>query len=199
WEECRSLSPWHAGMSWERLEKLGGIQWPCYDEEHPGEMFLHSRLWENPLVGPRAPFAVVEHEGPVEELDDDFTLRLTTGRRLDSFNTGVQSVGYNSPLRRGETLDISRADAERYDLEDGESVRVRSRRGSVVMPVRIDPGLRAGLVFTTFHFNDDVATNVLTIDAIDPKSGTAEFKAASVAIEKIKTRSGKQVAAAATV
>src|SRR5208282_5865764 len=83
WEECRSLSPWHAGMSYERIEKLGGIQWPCYDEKHPGELFLHARLWEDPLVGERAPFAVVENEGPVEALDAEFPLRLTTGRRLD--------------------------------------------------------------------------------------------------------------------
>lgn len=185
WEECRSLSPWHAGMSWERLEELGGIQWPCYNETHPGEMFLHSRLWEEPLLGPRAPFASVEHEGPVEGLDNDYPLRLTTGRRLDSYNTGVQSIGFSSPMRRGETLDISQEDALAYGLVDGDSVRVRSRRGAVVMPVRIDPGLVKGLVFTTFHFNDDVATNVLTIDAIDPKSGTAEFKAAAVAIEKV--------------
>jgi len=200
WEECRSLSPWHAGMSWERLEKLGGIQWPCYSDEHPGEMYLHARLWEDPLVGPRAPFAAVEHEGPVEALDEDYPLRLTTGRRLDSFNTGVQSIGFNSPLRRrGETLDISPADARRYDIEDGDSVRVRSRRGSVVMQVRIDPGLSEGLVFTTFHFNDDVATNVLTIDAVDPKSGTAEFKAAAVSIEKVPIGASAQTAEKAAV
>ena len=185
WEECRSLSPWHAGMTWERLEKLDGIQWPCYDESHPGEVFLHARLWEDPIIGRRAPFATVEHEGPVEQLDDEYPLRLTTGRRLDSFNTGVQSSGYRSPLRRGETLDISREDAERYGVTEGESIRVRSRRGSVLMPVHIDSGLRAGLAFTTFHFNDDIATNILTIDAVDPKSGTAEFKAAAIAIEKV--------------
>ena len=185
WEECRSLSPWHAGMSWERLEQLGGIQWPCPSDEHPGEMFLHARLWSDPLIGAAAPFAAIEDEGPVEELDDEFPLRLTTGRRLDSFNTGVQSIGYSSPLRRGETLDVSPDDARLYGLADGDSVRVRSRRGSVVMPIRIDRGLRSGLVFTTFHFNDDIATNVLTIDAVDPKSGTAEFKAAAVAIEKV--------------
>jgi predicted molibdopterin-dependent oxidoreductase YjgC len=188
WEECRSLSPWHAGMTWERLEKLGGIQWPCYDENHPGEVFLHSRLWEDPIIGKRAAFAVVEHEGPVEQLDAEFPLRLTTGRRLDSFNTGVQSGLYRSPLRHGETLDISPADAERYGLEEGESVCVRSRRGSILMPVHVDPGLRAGLAFTTFHFNDDVATNILTIDAVDPQSGTAEFKAAAIAIEKVPQR-----------
>jgi formate dehydrogenase major subunit len=185
WNECRSLSPWHAGMSYARLEQLGGIQWPCYDDEHPGELFLHARLWENPIRGPRAPFAVVEHDPPVEALDDEFPLRLTTGRRLDSFNTGVQTGGYSSPLRRGESLDISPADAERYGLCDGQRVRVSSRRGSVTAPVRIDDGLRAGLVFMTPHFNDEVATNLLTIDVADPKSGTAEFKAAAVRVEPL--------------
>ncbi len=185
WDECRSLSPWHKGMSYPRLEALGGIQWPCYDEGHPGELYLHGRLWEEPLRGPRAPFAVVHHDPPVEALDDEFPLRLTTGRRLDSFNTGVQSGGYTSPLRRGESLDISPEDAASYGLTDGASVRVTSRRGSVTAPIRIDDGVRAGLVFMTPHFNDEVATNVLTIDATDPKSGTAEFKAAAVRIERV--------------
>ena len=184
WDECRALSPWHAGMSYTRLEQLDGIQWPCYDDDHPGELYLHARLWENPIRGQRAPFAVVEHDPPVEALDDEFPLRLTTGRRLDSFNTGVQTGGYTSPLRRGESLDISPADAARYGLRDGERVRVSSRRGSVTAPVRIDDGLRAGLVFMTLHFNDEVATNLLTIDVVDPKSGTAEFKAAAVRVER---------------
>ncbi len=187
WNECRSLSPWHAGMSYERLDSLHGIHWPCYDESHPGEQFLHSRLWEEPLGGPRAPFAAVDHDPPVEALDNEYPIRLTTGRRLDSFNTGVQSGGYRSPLRRGETLDISPADAQRYGLSDGDEVRVTSRRGSIVLPVRIDSGLRAGLVFTTFHFNDAIATNLLTIDATDPKSGTAEFKACAVRIEPTRS------------
>ena len=194
WEECRSLSPWHAGMSWERLERLGGLQWPCYDENDPGSKFLHARLWEEPLRGPRAPFAVVEHAPPVEALDEDYPVRLTTGRRLESFNTGVQTGGYRSPLRVGETLDVSPEDARRYGLEDGDPVRVTSRRGSVVIPARVDPGLRAGLVFTTFHFNDEVATNILTIDATDPQSGTAEFKAAAVRLEKVAA--GREEAAA---
>jgi len=185
WDECRSLSPWHAGMSYERLEQLGGIHWPCYDERHPGEQFLHSRLWKEPREGAPAPFAAVHHDPPVEALDEQYPVRLTTGRRLDSFNTGVQSGGYSSPLRRGETLDISREDAVRYGVAEGDPVRVTSRRGSIVVPVRIDPGLRAGLVFTTFHHNDDVATNLLTIDATDPKSGTAEFKACAVRVERV--------------
>jgi predicted molibdopterin-dependent oxidoreductase YjgC len=185
WNECRSLSPWHAGMSYARLDELGGIQWPCYDEQHPGERFLHARLWSEPREGAAAPFAAVEHDPPVEPLDAEYPVRLTTGRRLDSFNTGVQSGGYTSPLRRGETLDISHEDAVRYGVVDGQCVRVVSRRGSIVVPVRVDRGLRPGLVFTTFHHNDDIATNLLTIDATDPKSGTAEFKACAVRIEMI--------------
>jgi predicted molibdopterin-dependent oxidoreductase YjgC len=187
WNEVRSLSPVHAGMSYQRLEELGGIQWPCYDENHPGELFLHSRLWEDPVPGYRVPFVPVEHDPPVDRLDDMFPIRLTTGRRLDSYNTGVQTGGYTSPLRRGESLDISPEDAERLGLAEGERVRVTSRRGKVEAPIRIDPSLRPGLTFMTLHFQDDVATNLLTIDATDPKSGTAEFKATAIRIDKLKT------------
>jgi formate dehydrogenase major subunit len=185
WDELRTLSPMHAGMSYPRLEALGGIHWPCYDDDHPGEIFLHSRLWERPVRGPRAPFHPVEHDPPVDRLDDDFPLRLTTGRRLEDFNTGNMTAGYRYPRRRGETLDVSPEDAARLGLAEGERVRVRSRRGAVVAPVHIDEGLRPGLTFMTFHFPDDVATNLLTIDATDPKAGTAEFKAAAVRVERL--------------
>jgi predicted molibdopterin-dependent oxidoreductase YjgC len=185
WAELRSLSPMHAGMTYPRLDELGGIQWPCYDEEHPGEQFLHGRLWETPVSGPPAPFNVVEHVLPVDELSDEFPIRLTTGRRLDSFNTGVQSGGYSSPLRRGESLDLSPEDCERLGVEEGEQVKVSSRRGSVTAPVRIDPTLRPGLAFMTLHFPDQVETNILTIDATDPKSGTAEFKASAIRVERL--------------
>jgi predicted molibdopterin-dependent oxidoreductase YjgC len=184
WNEVRQLSPMHAGMSYRRLEELGGIQWPCYDESHPGEIYLHSRLWQTPLIGPRAPFSAVEFEPPVDQLDEDYPIRLTTGRRLDSYNTGVQTERYNSPLRRAETLDLSPEDGAHYGLREGETVRVSSRRGSVIAPVRVDAGLRQGLAFLTVHFHDQVATNELTIDAVDPKSGTSEFKATAIRVEK---------------
>ena len=186
WDEVRRLSPVHAGMSYRRLEELGGIQWPCYDETHPGELFLHSRLWEDPVPGNRVPFVPVDHDPPVDRLTDDYPIRLTTGRRLDSYNTGVQTSGYTSPLRRGESLDISPEDAASYALADGETVRVVSRRGQVEVPIRIDPSLRPGLTFMTLHFQDDVAVNLLTIDATDPKSGTAEFKATAIRIERLE-------------
>jgi predicted molibdopterin-dependent oxidoreductase YjgC len=187
WDEVRRLSPVHAGMSYRRLEELGGLQWPCYDEDHPGELFLHSRLWEDPLPGNRVPFVPVDHDPPVDRLTDEYPVRLTTGRRLDSYNTGVQTAGYTSPLRRGESLDISPEDAAAYDLADGERVRITSRRGEVEAPIRIDESLRPGLTFMTMHFQDDVAVNLLTIDATDPKSGTAEFKATAIRIDKLES------------
>jgi predicted molibdopterin-dependent oxidoreductase YjgC len=187
WEEVRRLSPMHAGMSWERLEELGGIQWPCPDESHPGTKFLHARLWsEDPEEqGTKAPFSVVLYEPPVDELDEDYPFRLTTGRRLDSYNTGVQTGEYTSPLRREETLDMSPEDAERLGVREGERVRIASRRGEVEAPVRLALGLRPGLLFMTLHFPDQVDINNLTIDAWDPKSGTAEFKATAVQVEKL--------------
>ena len=182
----RTLSPMHAGMSYRRLEDLGGIQWPCYDEQDPGEMFLHARLWEEDPAhrGTPAPFTPVEHDPPIDELSAEFPIRLTTGRRLDSFNTGVQSGHYATPLRRPETLNLSPEDAARLGLAEGEVARVSSRRGSLEVPVRVDETLRAGLAFMTLHFPDQAATNVLTLDTWDPKSGTAEFKATAIRVDK---------------
>jgi formate dehydrogenase major subunit len=185
WDEVRMLSPMHAGMTYARLEALGGIQWPCPTEDHPGTPTLHTRLWTWPLEGPPAPFSAVEHEPPVDELSPEFPIRLTTGRRLDSFNTGVQSGRFPSPLRRGESIDLHPADAARLGVAEGEPVRVVSRRGAVEAPVRLDPGLRPGLAFMTLHFPDEVPTNQLTIDTYDPKSGTAEFKATAIRVERI--------------
>jgi formate dehydrogenase major subunit len=197
WEELRALSPMHTGMSYKRLEELGGIQWPCPSEDHPGSPYLHGRLWEDqPAQGRLAPFSVCKWVPPIDELSDDFPIRLTTGRRLDSYNTGVQSNLYSSPLRRGETLDLSPEDAATLDVEPGEIVRISSRRGSIDAPVRFDTGLRPGLAFMTFHFPDQIDVNLLTIDATDPKSGTAEFKATAVRVEKLNggTREAASVA-----
>ena len=185
WDELRSLSPMHRGMPYARLEAEGGLQWPCYRDDALEPSFLHGRLWsDDPSArGAPAPFSVVAHTLPVDQLTEEFPLRLTTGRRLDSYNTGVQTGAMAAPRRRGETLDLSAGDAARLGVRDGDRVRVVSRRGEVTVDARIDAGLRDGLVFMTFHHGDDVDTNVLTIDAIDPKSGTAEFKAAAVRVE----------------
>ncbi len=191
WQEVCSLSPVHKGMTWDRLEAEGGLQWPCPDVDHPGSPFLHGWLWEQDLGGRGpAPFSVVEHEGPKEQLTEEFPWRLTTGRALDSYNTGVQSSGYDSPIRSGEALDVNPADAAELGLLDGERVTVTSPRGSVEMSIRIQPDIPRGLTFTTFHFPELVDANVLTNDAWDPRSGTAEFKAAAIRIDKIAVPAG---------
>jgi formate dehydrogenase major subunit len=185
WDEVRRLSPVHAGMSYERLDRLGGIQWPCPDVDHPGTRFLHADLWEEPLPRRPAPFTPTRWTPPVDELSDEFPIRLTTGRRLDSYNTGVQSGAYASPIRTGAAIDVSPEDGSALGLAEGDVVRVRSRRGTVDVPVRFDEGLRPGLAFMAFHFPDEADTNRLTIDAWDPASGTAEFKATAISIEPV--------------
>jgi predicted molibdopterin-dependent oxidoreductase YjgC len=186
WDELRSLSPMHGGMTYDRLETEGGLQWPCPDLDHPGSPFLHGWLHEDDLGGrPPAPFSVVEHEGPKEQLTKEFPMRLTTGRSLDSYNTGVQSGALESPIRYGEALDVNPADAARLGLADGERVKVSSPRGSVEMDIRLQPDIPTGLTFTTYHFPELVDINLLTNDEWDRRSGTSEFKAAAIRIDKL--------------
>ncbi len=185
WDELRAVSPLHGGMSYERLEAMGGIQWPCPDEDSNGELFLHARLWERPMTTKRAPFHGVEYAAPVDELTDEFPTRLTTGRRLDSYNTGVQSGRYTSPRRISGVLDLSPEDGQTLGVSEGDRVRVTSRRGSLEAPVRFDRSLRPGLAFMSVHFPDETDVNQLTIDAWDPKSGTAEFKATAIRVEAL--------------
>lgn len=163
------------------------MQWPCPDGESEGTLFLHARLWETDPAkcGPAAPFHVVEQEDPIDELTPEFPIRLTTGRRLDSYNTGVQSRQYATPIRRPETLNLSPEDTTRLGFEEGEDAKVSSRRGSITAPVHVDTTLREGLAFMTLHFPEQVETNILTLDAWDPNSGTAEFKATAIRVDTL--------------
>src|SRR5207245_11670731 len=109
----------------------------------------------------------------------------SSGRRLGSFAAAVHTDGHGAGMRRGAWVDLSPEGGERGGVTEGERVRVSSRRGPLEVPVRFDPSLRPGLAFMTLHFGDDVMTNILTIDATDPKSGTAEFKASAIRIDRI--------------
>ena len=189
WNELRSLSPVHAGMSYARLEAEGGLQWPCYDETHPGELFLHSRLWEDPVPGRGRRSAPVDHDPPVDKLDADFPIRLTTGRRLDS----LQHRRPDGRLHALRSAAASRSTSRprtwpSYRLTDGERVRVRvaPRRRSRSRPDRRVAPARA-------HVHDPPLPGrghhqLLTIDATDPNSGTAEFKATAIRIEPLDDR-----------
>ena len=192
WDELRALSPMHAGMSYARLAEHNGLQWPCYDEEHPGEAIMHWRLWEEPLLGPPVPFIATAYEPPVDQVTPEYPLMLTTGRRLEFFNTGVQSGLYDSARKQEEVLELNPDDATDLGIVDGALVRVSSRRGSVELRARADRGLYRGLAFLTFHHPDQAAVNRLTIHATDPKSGTAEFKATAIRVEPVATVEGVQ-------
>jgi formate dehydrogenase major subunit len=187
WDELRRLSPMHAGMSYDRLDASGGIQWPCPDLEHPGTLFLHGDLWEDPLPRDPAPFMPTEWVAPVDGLTDEFPIRLTTGRRLDSYNTGVQSGGFASPIREGGVIEVSPEDGAALGVAEGDLVKVRSRRGEIEVPVSFHRSLRPGLAFMAIHSPDEADVNLLTVDAWDPKSGTAEFKATAVGIEPARS------------
>ena len=109
-------------MSYARLEALGGIQWPCPDESHPGAPFLHGRLWEEPRGGRAAPFSVVRHEGPVEKPDAEYPLTAHHRAGGSSRTTpACRRAGYDSPLHFGETLDLSPEDAATLGIADGDA------------------------------------------------------------------------------
>ncbi len=186
WDELRKVSPMHGGMSYRRLEELGGLQWPCPTEDHPGTPFLHGRLWENPVSGALAPFVAADHESTAEETDAEYPFMLTTGRRLEDYNTGVQTRYYKAPRGHYERLDMCAEDMRRLGLQQGDLVQVSSRRGQVLVPVEESSKVHPGLVFLSLNHPDQVATNLLTLDATDPQSGTAEFKATAVRIERAK-------------
>ena len=186
WEEVRRLSPMHAGMSWERLEELGGIQWPCPDDDHPGTKFLHARLWsDDPEVqGTKAPFSVVLYEPPVDELDEDYPFRRRPAGDWTRTTPGFRRADTRrrSGTRRRST---SRPRTRNGWVSGRRSGPGRLAAGRGGGPVRLALGLRPGLLFMTLHAPDQVDVNNLTIDAWDPKSGTAEFKATAVRVEPL--------------
>ena len=217
WNEVRRLAPKFSGITYERLEKYGGIQWPCHDgsfeevsditpkeeldastlgaegtaittgvvekPQEVGTRFLHAHLRADE-VEKRAPFHPVDHEGPVEMPDEEYPYQLTTGRRLAFHNTGTMTQSYKKVKDPEELLEVCEEDASKLGIEDGDFVRVSSRRGTVPqVRASVTDRVRPGLLFMGFSFPDQVPTNILTINAVDPLSGTAELKACAVKIE----------------
>lgn len=190
WNEVRELAPhMYGGMSYHRLDDDKGLQYPCPDESHPGTTFLHERFHavEEAERGSLAPFMPVTYTAPLEQPDADYPFVLTTGRRYELYNTHTQTRYYPDKIKRKqteETVDMHLSDAQRLQIEDGEYVEVASRRGKVKVKVKVTDQVTPGLVFMSFHF-PEVPTNALTLDEFDPISGTAEYKACAVSIQKI--------------
>jgi formate dehydrogenase major subunit len=180
--EISVLAPNLMGVKYHRLEG-DGLQWPCPHEDHPGTCFLHQGGEFTCGLGR---FSAVEWTPPAEVPDAEYPFVLSTGRRLYHYHTRTQtgrSVGLNDLLGE-ETADISPADAEAKGIQDGEIIRVSSRRGEVKVKARLTSEVYPGNVWMAFHFRETCA-NWLTNPAFDPISLTAEYKACAVQIEKL--------------
>ncbi len=180
-EEVRRVSPSFAGMPWEVLEHKG-LQWPKPSEDHPGTPYLHK---DGNFKRGRGAFQVIDHTEPAEMPDDEYPLWLTTGRRLQQFHTSTmtrRAKGINDLLPE-DKVEICEDDAQRLDINDGDPIVIRSRRGEVKTRAWITDRVSPGTVFMSFHFWEANA-NVLTNAALDPKARIPEYKACAVTVER---------------
>ncbi len=186
WDEMRQLAPIFAGITYDRLDSEGGIQWPCPTEDHPGTEYLHKDEMDSGMPGY---FAPVDHIPPAEPTDSEYPLILTTGRRRSTYHTGTQTgraSGFDL-LVPSELAEIHPNDADQMELNDGQTVTISSRRGSVEVPVKVTERSPHGTVFMSFAFPELTQTNRLTSDAFDFITETPEFKACAVRIDPITT------------
>jgi formate dehydrogenase major subunit len=180
-DEMAALTPQYSGMSYARLEG-GGLQWPCPSPDHPGTPILHVSRFTRGL----GLFSPVDYRPPAEEPDEDYPLILSTGRVLFHWHGGTlsrRSPGLDMLAPEAE-FEIHPEDAEEYGVEQGELVRVSSRRGSVVAKAHLTRRSPAGTIFMTFHFTE-AAANLLTSDAVDPVAKIPEYKVSAVRIDKL--------------
>ena len=181
WNEVRSVWKAGAGISYTRLER-GGLQWPCPAEDHPGTQVLHAETFSH---GKRAELRQVEYQATGEVADEEYPFTLITGRTLYQFNAGTMtSRTPNTLLRAHDCLDISTKDSERLGLSDGQHVRIRSRYGEAIVPIKIQDSVRPGELFATFH-TPEVFLNYVTSPHRDPYVGTPEYKITAVRLETI--------------
>ncbi|MBI22520.1 MAG: hypothetical protein CMN05_02860 [Roseibacillus sp.] len=179
--EMAALSPKFSGISHERIEAEGGLQWPCPDANHPGTQYLHQ---EGPLIG-KAQFQAISYRPSAELPSDDYPLVLSTGRTLYHYNTATQTRCDAGPMAHQPEcfVQVHKRDARKRDLRHGDLVVVVSRRGRVECRVHVTDKVRPGCVWMPFHFAES-PTNKLTNDAGDSVTGTGEYKVCAVRLEK---------------
>ena len=176
-EEMGRLVPEYAGVRYSRLEGQG-LQTPVWDLNHAGTPFLFAESFPSG----RAKFHPLEYRPTVEMPDEDYPLILTTGRVLEHWHGGsLTRHSKLDDLYPEAVVEIHPADAARLKLEEGQALRVSSRRGSVVLRARVTQKSTPGVVFIAFHFAE-AAANLLTIDALDPQAKIPEYKACAVRV-----------------
>jgi formate dehydrogenase major subunit len=171
-----------AGIKYSRLER-NGLQWPVPSLDHLGTPTLHQDGCFTCGLGNLTP---VDWTPPAEVPDNNYPFVLSTGRRLYHYHTRTQTgrvKGLNALLSE-ETADLSPSDAKTLGIENGEKVRVKSRRGEVIVKAKLTEQVPPGMVWMAFHFREGNA-NWLTNPVFDPITLTAEYKACAVAVEKL--------------
>jgi len=179
-DEIADVTPSYGGIHYSRLEE-GGLQWPCPTEDHPGTPILHTELFSRG----KGHFVPLEYKPPDELPDDEYPLVLTTDRSLFQFHTGTMTrkVRGLNIFRDEELVAINPRDAEALGINDGEIIRVISRRGEVSAKAQVTESSPAGTIAMTFHFAES-PTNELTNPAFDPVAKIPELKVCAVKIRK---------------
>ena len=188
WDEVRALWPEAAGISYARMDQLGGLQWPCVTEDDPGTGILHVDHFTH---GKTTALRRIEYVAPPVLLSKEYPFLLTTGRNLYQYNCATQTARTpNDSLHATDYLQLSSADAASLGLADGETVRLRSTQGSADLPVKISNSVKNGEVYTTFH-STRVFLNQITTSHRDRYTKTPEYKITAVRIEKLEPVAAK--------
>ena len=186
WQEMADNTPIIAGISYDRLEKEGGIQWPCLTPDDPGTRYLYEQDFPR---GPKAKFVPFRQGPQAEEMPTKrFPLILNTGRILYHWHGGTITRRADNLLARAPELQISMSadDGAKFEVADGEWIRLKSRRGVLEGRAYYTEKMRPGEVFVPFVKLQQHAANFLTSDALDPYSGIPEYKVCAVRIEKVR-------------
>jgi formate dehydrogenase major subunit len=184
--EMASLTPDYAGLDHARLA-AAPVYWPCSTPEDPGTQVIFTESFPRG----RGKFSPAEF-APARELPDaEYPFVLNTGRVLEHWHTGTMTRRSRAldALVPEPFVDLHPRDASALGVADGQPVRVRSRRGSIVVPARVTPRVAAGSVFVPFHFVE-AAANLLTNDALDPTAKIPEFKYCAVNVEPLAAAGG---------
>jgi formate dehydrogenase alpha subunit len=183
-KEIATLTPIYGGISYERLEREGSLQWPCPHPEHPGTPTLHTERFATPTGKGR--LIPLRYRPPAETPDEEYPLILTTDRSLYHFHgTMTRRVRGLNRLRGEEWVEMNPEDALALGIADGQTVRVVSRRGEVIARAKVSKDSPPGVVSMTFHFAES-PTNVLTNPVADPMAKTPELKVCAVRVERVE-------------
>ncbi len=181
-EEIRTVTPSYAGMTYERLEGKA-LHWPCPTEDHPGTPFLHQGKFSRGL----GLFHAIEFKEAAELPDEEYPLLLTTGRSLFHFHTGTmtrKAVGLDEHMP-GNSVMINPELAGKLNFEDGEMVKLITRRGSIEVKANITDMVKDNVIFTFFHFSEAAANMLTNAEVLDPVAGIPEYKVSAARLEKI--------------